>query len=69
MPKLANPTKYFVNNIQFDDILDAITYCKERPQTKIVDSSGTILMEHVKVPYEVFRDIWVAKNVLEIQNM
>lgn len=69
VPKISNPTKYFVNNVPFDDILDAITYCKERPQTKIVDSNGAILMEHVKVSYEVFRDIWVAKNVLDIQMM
>lgn len=58
---------YFVNKKQFDELLEAIDYCKSRPTTTLTDKHGTVLMEHVPVSFETFRDIWMAQRVLEYQ--
>ena len=58
---------YSVNGKLFNDLLDAITYCKARPYTVLTDKGGTVLMRHVRVPFALFRDIQLAKAVLDIQ--
>jgi hypothetical protein len=58
---------YYVDDTQFDELLDAIEFCKSRPTTVLTDEKGTVLMAHVSVTFEDFRDIHLAKAVLEIQ--
>lgn len=58
---------FFVNKKPFNDLLEAITYCKTKTKSTLTDSNGTVLMFHVQVPYETFRDIHLAKAVLEMQ--
>ena len=58
---------YFVNEKPFTDLLDAIAHCKSSPTNTLTDSKGTVLMHHVVLPYEEFRDIQVAKKILQIQ--
>jgi hypothetical protein len=58
---------YFVNEKPFSDLLDAVVYCKTRPTTTLFDGRGRVLMRHVRVPFELFRDICLAKAVLDIQ--
>lgn len=58
---------YYVEERQFDELLEAIAFCKSRPATTLTNHEGTVLMEHVQVPYEDFRDIQLAKAVLDIQ--
>jgi hypothetical protein len=58
---------YFVNEKQFNELLDAITYCKSRPTTTLTDMHGTILMRHEPVSFETFREIWMTQQVLEYQ--
>lgn len=58
---------YSVNGKPFEELLEAIEYCKARPTTTLTDSSGTILMQHQDVPHEMYRDIQIAKQVLAKQ--
>lgn len=58
---------YFVNEKPFSELLDAVTYCKSRPTTVLTDNRGRVLMRHKTVPFDVFRDICLAKAVLELQ--
>lgn len=58
---------YYVEEHQFDELLDAIIFCKSRPTTTLKNKDGTVLMKHVSVPFEEFRDIELAKAVLNIQ--
>jgi hypothetical protein len=58
---------YFVNENQFDELLDAITYCKSRPTTTLTDIHGTVLMRHEPVSLKTFLDIWMAQQVLDYQ--
>jgi hypothetical protein len=58
---------YSVSERRFDDVLDAVTFCKERPHTDLVDSQGVVLMTHLIVPQSELQEIELAKQVLEIQ--
>lgn len=57
---------YSVNGKPFTELLDAIQYCKERPTT-LIDSSGTVLMQHESISNEMHHDIQLAKQVLRRQ--
>jgi hypothetical protein len=58
---------YFVNEKIFDDLFDALDHCKATPASTLRSEKGRVLMKHVHVPFEVFRDIELAKAVLAIQ--
>jgi len=58
---------YYVEEHKFDELLDAIAFCKTRPTATLTDHKGTILMKHVQLSYEEFRDIQLAKAILDIQ--
>jgi hypothetical protein len=58
---------YFVDEKAFDELFDAIDYCKGRPTTILKNEKGEVLMRHTHVPFELFRDIQIAKAVLELQ--
>lgn len=58
---------YFVSGIAFDDVLDAVEYCKSRPGTAVVTKGGQVLMHHVEVEPEIAQQIHAAKTALSIQ--
>lgn len=60
---------YFVDNQPFEDILDAIDYCKESPPNNLTDENGTVLMRHVPISFGAFKELMVAKCVFDIQTI
>ena len=58
---------YLVQHKLFSNLFDAIEYCKDNPNSNIIDNSGTVLMEHVEIPPEMEDDIEIAKIILDIQ--
>ena len=58
---------YKCGNKNFEDIFQAIDYCKLDSKRSVEDEDGKVLMTHEKVSFEDFRDILLAKNILEIQ--
>lgn len=58
---------YFVDEKPFNDLLDAVQYCKTTPSTILTNSEGVVLMRHHKIPLQMFQDIELAKSVLKRQ--
>jgi hypothetical protein len=59
---------YSVDNKKFDEIFDAMNYCKTGlPDAVVTDENGTVLMRHEEVPIEDIVSLILAQRVLELQ--
>lgn len=55
---------YFVNNKTFNELFDAIDYCKKNPRSVLKNENGTVLMKYKTVSLNTFLEIELAKKVL-----
>lgn len=59
---------YYVGDCSFEDLFEAIDFCKSRPATILTDNEGKVLMEHIHITLEDFLGIELAKEVLAVIN-
>jgi hypothetical protein len=56
---------YKVNLKNFDDLFEAIDYCKQNPDSTL-QKDGKVLMFHQKISLEEWNDIQIAKMLYKL---